>query len=287
MTASGKLSDGEALPNWDLWPARRDIGNCRISVEHEGSRAVNISAQPLAFGKDEGAFISCRLPVTSRSDINIELSDSTYWSSRRRGPSSSHYFYEGHPKVTVAVLYALETEAFRDRVRALCYLFLTPSGYDPRPGEGIYPLGRDPKGFKEAANRWIQQRTQSKEGLKELSAARKHLEEAEKYSRSLFRFEALTSPETSRAKPVQTAVLLAIKTAVFESKGIPLIADVRREYLTIAAAHREKHKPPLEPGRLYASPAEDNKGLQPSGFDTAINKLGFSWLPRSWELSRD
>lgn len=269
-------------PNWDEWAPRTTVGNCVIEITHDQtpSRAISVLAHPVSGHKDSGAFI--HYYPGDKLITSIGISDAAYWSSRRKGQARAYFSREGHPKITLSVLQALDSGDLRDRIRALQYLFLTPSGYTPVPGEGVFPLIKDPKGFTKVADKWIAARSQSLEGLKEITSARKLMEDAKRYNESLTTYEALRAPNQSIANLTQSSILLAVSSASKHVKGIPRIRDVRDRYRDIGIKYdREKESNPHD-GGAAAKPLNKKRELRLGGFDTALKNLGFSWLPKSW-----
>lgn len=270
--------------DWGKRPSNTTIGDCVIEVTHDSEeppRVISVLAHPVTGHKDSGSFIHCFLPFRGSSDIAVNPSIAAYWSSRRKGPGA-RYFYQGHPGLTLSILHALETNELRDRTRALLYLFITPSGYAPEPGEGVTPLMHDLEGFRRAAAKWIARLAQSEEGLKELTSARKILEGAKRYNSSLSKFEALLEPEKADANPTQSAVLLAIRNAAEEVSGIPLRSEVQRAYHNIVILQSREHRQRIQRDPSAKEPAAKPTPLRLKGFDTAVKNLGFSWLPKSW-----
>jgi len=173
-----------------------------------------------------------------------------------------------------------EKDARVERRIAVFYILL--SGYrnefELREEDNLLSLVNDDARFEEIASKWINDQSRTLDGMKRIEAARKHLARAEEWYQSLKDFDPSTATKAKRdskgAKLTQSAIYKAILDAAVKSGGIPLIGEVREAYLLVGLRWDEaKSKIPRE-----------RQDLHYDAFDTAIRKLGFSWLPRTWDL---
>lgn len=292
---SKKHAEYASPPDWDSWPAETTVGNCKITVYHSDDsppRALTLLAEPAASHRhgDLGASIFCSLPTVDPSNVIVRPPISTYWSSRRRGPSTKKYFSDGYPKLEVALLHALDNRGARSE-RGIAALYLLFSGH--REGlqlqeEDNFPnLVNDETRFRAIANKWIALEASTEEGSRRITAARRHVTEARKWNESLEDFAAL-SPlfklGPGDAKQTQRAVYKAIQDAALANGGVPLLRQVRESYHEVGFGWDKEKSKFRNDSSNSDEPLPD---LRFEAFDTAIKKLGFSWLPKAWNPSSD
>lgn len=280
------------MPNWERLPVGVTCyGECSIKKFCDNktpSGIYIIIARSRHVHIDYGSCICCIFNSNISPTVTVHPSRKAYWSGRRHGGSTKHYFHDKNPKEDISILHSLEAEdppaPLEDFEYLMgCFDLFFSQWYSTRfDGEKytLVDLVQDPAKFKELARKWLADRTSSQEGLKSTQAAAKHVQGSSNWLNYLKDLETLChefEPNQARAKTAQTLIYRAIHSAAVGNRGIPLLRQVRSRHHELIIEWEAIMK------NRYGRTGAMEKKL--GGFDTAKNKLGFSWLPKSWETS--